>query len=153
MVLISKQRQGKGRERGEIIDLDEILEKERGDPLRGAVHGPADEGPQIVRLLRQQHLAHILLLSCRHLPQLLRRHADSRGENRHALHRLRLHLRQAERHEPAVADPHHGVPSGPEEAHRLRDAPRLIAHGAIGAGGTGSAEEDEVRDIEVEGAG
>lgn len=113
--------------------------------------GEPHEPPEILRPLRQQQAGSLgdVLDSEEPRCQVCVLEAHSRRDEHEPLHRRRERVGEVVRDEPAVANADDGVPlrCRGERRHGRGDAGGLVGRGAVGRGGGGGAEEDEVRDV------
>lgn len=118
---------------------------------RWAAEGEPHEPPEILRPLRQQQAGGLgdVLDGEEPRGQVRLLEAHFRRNEHEALHRRRERVGEVVRDEPAVANADDGVPlrRGGEHRHSGGDAGGLVGRGAVGGGGRGGAEEDEVRDV------
>ncbi|PON73117.1 hypothetical protein PanWU01x14_059580, partial [Parasponia andersonii] len=77
-------------------------------------------------------------------------HIDPGARDHHLLHPLRPPPRDVVRHNPAVARPDQAVPLHADRLHQPGDGGSLKGLRAVAGPSRGAAEEDEVRDVNVE---
>ncbi|GER49615.1 hypothetical protein STAS_26876 [Striga asiatica] len=140
----------------ESTHIDKIRQKARRHSLGRLIERQPHQLPQFLRRPseqnldclfhaphRKQTLLHVLLL-----------HTHSGAADHHPLHRAGKLRRQAVGHEPAVAQPDDPDPGAdPKGFHSGHHAPGLKGLGPLGPGRPGVAEEEEVRDVDVESGG
>lgn len=135
-----------------LTHIDVIREEARWDHLHRPNKRELHQFPQFLRRLRHQNTRH--LVQIRHLketlPKILLLQAHPGATEHHLLHRLGELRRHAVTHESAVADPHQAHPVHPVRLHEAHHALRLESLAPLGAVGGRIAEEEQVRDVDVE---